>query len=70
MVLIKLLGSSLRRSVSTDELITSMAIGRSGCFQEGIKFLSDEQQFGPDVPSRLLAYANATLEGAIEYIRQ
>src|SRR5499425_742313 len=43
-----------------DELIASMAIGSSGCFQEGIKFLSNEQQFVLDVPRRLFAYAHAT----------
>jgi len=60
-VSIKLLGifsSSIR---PTDELIASMAIGSSRCFQEGIKFLSDEQQFVLDIPRRLFAYVHATL---------
>src|SRR5262244_931047 len=51
------LESSVRRSGSTDELIASMALGKSGCFQERIKFLSGEQQFVLDVPRRLFTYA-------------
>src|SRR5215472_149085 len=34
-----------------------MAVGKSGCFHQRIKFLSDEQQFLLDVPRRLFTYA-------------
>ena len=47
-----------------------MAIGSSKCFQEGIKFLSNEQQFVLDVPRWLFSYAPAIIGGVIEYIRQ
>jgi len=41
-VSIKLLGIFSPSIRLDDEPIASMAIGSSGCFQEGIKFLSNE----------------------------